>query len=146
MKFLRLSAVIRLILCDFFFVNHGIKYDNSRYDTYMKKIAVLLFPLMFVFAACHHTTLPSGVMNHGQMVDFLADAYLLEGFYAVETQYRYDVMPTQVARSYDSILDLHGLTRDDVEHSIDFYSRHLDEYEAIHNEVVARLEAERDSL
>jgi len=112
----------------------------------MKKIVALLLPLMLALVSCHHTALPSGVMDHEQMVGFLADAYRLEGFYAVETQYRYDVMPTQVARSYDSILDLHGLTRDDVEHSIDFYSRHLDEYEAIHNEVVARLEAERDSL
>lgn len=80
------------------------------------------------------------------MVDFLTDAYRLEGFYAVETQYRYDVMPDHVMRSYDSILDVHGLTRDAVERSIDYYSHHLDEYEAIHNDVVARLESERDSL
>ncbi len=110
----------------------------------MKKILLPLLLLLLV--ACGSGRRPADVMSHDRMVDFLADAYLLEGFYAVETQYRYDVLPDHVLRSYDSILLLHGVTRQDVERSIQYYSRHLDEYENIHNEVVARLEAERDSL
>lgn len=113
----------------------------------MKKPILLLLPALMLFvASCGSGRRPADVMGHGQMVEFLADAYLLEGFYAVETQYRYDVLPPAVMRSYDSILDVHHVTRQAVEHSIDYYSHHLDEYEAIHNEVVARLEAARDSL
>lgn len=112
----------------------------------MRKILFLVLSSFLMLSACGRGHKAADVMDHDRMVDFLADAYLLEGFYAVETQYRYDVLPGHVLISYDSILAVHGLTRAAVEHSIDYYSHHLDEYEAIHNEVVARLEAERDSL
>lgn len=111
----------------------------------MKKIVLLLLPLLLTVAACRHEGRPADVMTHEQMVSFLTDAYLLEGFYAVETQYRYDALTPEVLHSYDSILQVHALTRDDVERSLDYYTRHLDEYQAIHEEVVARLEQQRDS-
>ena len=111
-----------------------------------KRIFVFLLPLLLFATACHSDRRPADVLDHQQMVSFLADAYLLEGFYAVETQYRYDVLSTGTLQSYDSILDVHGTTREGVEHSFDYYSRHLEEYEAIHKEVVALLEAERDSV
>lgn len=111
----------------------------------MKKIVLLLLPLLLTVAACRHEGRPADVMTHEQMVAFLSDAYLLEGFYAIETQYRYDALTPEVLHSYDSILSVHNLTRDAVERSLDYYTRHLDEYQTIHEEVVTRLEAERDN-
>ena len=55
-----------------------------------------------------------------------------------------DALTPEVLHSYDSILSVHNLTRDAVERSLDYYTRHLDEYQTIHEEVVTRLEAERD--
>ena len=112
----------------------------------MKKIIVLMLPALLLLGACRHEGRPADVMTHEQMVAFLADAYLLEGFYAVETQYRYDALSPEVLHSYDSILAVHSLTREDVERSLDYYTRHLDEYQAIHEEVVALLEAQRENL
>lgn len=111
-----------------------------------KRIFVFLLPLLLLATACHSDRRPADVLPPDRMAGFLADAYLLEGFYAVETQYRYDVLSTQTLKSYDSILEVHGTTREAVEHSFEYYGRHLDQYQAIHEEVVARLEAERDSL
>lgn len=110
-----------------------------------KKLLLLTLPLL-AFCACHHEGLPAGVMTEAQMVDFLTDAYRLEGFYAVETQYRYDVLTEQTLASYDSILKEHGLSREQVERSFDYYSRHLDTYGAIHDSVVARLEREVEAI
>ena len=113
----------------------------------MRRIALYAVLVTLFCCACRHSDVrPRGVLNHDQMVDFLTDAYRLEGFYAVETQYRYDVLTEQTLRSYDSILEVHHTTRKAVEQSIDYYMGHLDEYKDIHEEVVARLEAERDSL
>lgn len=105
----------------------------------MKKIVLLLLPL-FLLTACRNEKRPADVMSQEQMAAFLADAYLLEGFYAIETQYRYDALTPEVLHSYDSILDVHGLTREDVERSLDYYTDHLDEYQTIHEQVVASLE------
>ncbi len=112
----------------------------------MKKVIVFLLPVLLCLAACRHDERPADVMTHEQMISFLADAYLLEGFYAVETQYRYDALTPEVLHSYDSILTVHSLTRDDVERSLDYYTRHLDEYQAIHEEVVAHLETQRENI
>lgn len=111
----------------------------------MKKIIVLLLPLLLL-AACRHEERPADVMSHEQMVAFLTDAYLLEGFYAVETQYRYDALSPEVLHSYDSILAVHNLTRDAVERSLDYYTNHLDEYQSIHEEVVTLLETQRENI
>ena len=110
-------------------------------------LAVASFSVLLIssLAACRHDERPADVMTHEQMVAFLSDAYLLEGFYAIETQYRYDALTPEVLHSYDSILSVHNLTRDAVERSLDYYTRHLDEYQTIHEEVVTRLEAERDN-
>lgn len=112
----------------------------------MKKVIVFLLPVLLCLAACRHEERPADVMSHEQMVAFLTDAYLLEGFYAVETQYRYDALTPEVLHSYDSILTVHSLTREDVERSLDYFTRHLDEYQAIHEEVVTLLETQRENI
>ncbi len=107
----------------------------------MKKNSLLILPLLsLLVVACHHDSLPEGVLDSEQMTAFLTDAYMQEGVYAVESRYRYDSLPEHVVRGYDSILDLHGITREQVERSFDYYSQHLDAYQAIQDSVVARLE------
>ena len=106
----------------------------------MKKLFLLLVSLL-VLVACHHDTLPEGVLSEDLMTDFLTEAYIVAGNFAIETQYRYDVLYASTLRSYDSILDRHGITREQVERSFDYYSQHLDAYQSIHDSVVARLEA-----
>ena len=109
----------------------------------MKKIATLLLPALLLLASCRHEALPDGVLDAGQMTAFLTEAYLQEGIYAVSTRYRYDTVPQRVVEGYDSILASQGITRSQVDASLDYYSLHLDAYQAIQDSVVARLEALR---
>ena len=106
----------------------------------MKRFFFVLMAVALL-ASCRRGGRPADVLDAPQMVDFLADAYLLEGFYAVETQYRYDAMPGEVLRAYDDILDKHHLTREQVEHSFTYYSEHPDLYKPIQDSVLARLES-----
>ena len=108
----------------------------------MKHPLPLCLAALLLLSACRHNERPADVLDAPQMVAFLSDAYLLEGFYAVETQYRYDAMSPEVLRAYDDILKAHHISREQVEHSFDYYSQHLDTYAAIHDSVVLRLEAE----
>lgn len=105
----------------------------------MKKL-LPLFALLLLFAACRHEGQSAEVLDQERMTAFLCDAYLLEGYNAVETHYRFDSVSVESLRGYDSILDLHGLTREQVEQSLDYYTAHLDLYQAINDSVVARLE------
>ena len=92
-------------------------------------------------AACGGKRLPDGVLDHDQMVDFLTDAYMLEGYYAVETNYGFDSISPEMARAYDDILDRHGITRQQVETSLDYYAHNLVPYNKINKEVEARIDA-----
>ena len=97
---------------------------------------------MTLLASCRHDSRPSDVLDAPEMVAFLADAYLLEGFFAVETQYRYDAMSPDVLRAYDDILAKHNVSREQIEHCFDFYSHHPDLYAPIQDSVLALLDRE----
>ena len=86
------------------------------------------------------TSLPDGVMDEEQMVDFLSEAYLLEGFYAIETGNHPSLVSDEVSAAYQELLDAHGLTEEQFEKSMTYYSEHLDQYDKIHQQVIERLD------
>ncbi len=105
----------------------------------MKKyILVLSFALAALLSVgCGGNRLPDGVLGHDQMVAFLADAYMVEGYYAVETNYTFDSITPEMVRAYDDILEHHGITREQFDASLEYYSHHPELYNAINKEVEA---------
>ena len=114
----------------------------------MKMLRYVSLPIlmMVVFVGCRHEQRPDDVMDERQMVEFLKDAYLLEGFYAVETNFNYDSLHPQMVASYDSLLARHNLTREDFERSVEYYTHHTHEYELIHQQVVDYLDSTIHSM
>lgn len=111
----------------------------------MRKSFLLLATAAVLCAACHNNDRPKDLIEAPQMVAFLSEAYLLEGFYAVETQYRYDAMMPEVLRAYDNLLAAHGITREAVERSFEYYAEHPEFYEPIQDSVLARLDRLSDT-
>ena len=111
----------------------------------MNKLKYLALSVTLLFCAalsgCSRNAVPDDVMSETAMVDFLEQAYLLEGFYAIETSYRYDTLHPEMLASYDSLLASCNITRDDFERSIRWYSAHIDIYTRVHDSVLARLDA-----
>ena len=110
--------------------------NTIKYTT----ISVLLMLCVAVAGCSHEAKPPRDVMSEATMVDFLEQAYLLEGFYAVETGYQYDTLHPEMLASYDSLLASYSITRDDFEHSVNWYSQHSDIYERVHDSVLARID------
>ena len=111
-----------------------------------KTLVLISAAAVFALSGCGRDRVPAGVMDEDQMVEFLSEAYLLESFYAVETDFNYSRMSGSIAASYDSLLAVNGITLADFERSIDYYSRHADKYEKIHKKVVKRLDEEVDAI
>lgn len=106
------------------------------------KYAVFLIALMLLSSAC--TRKPKNLIKEDAMVEFLTDAYMLEGFYAVEHQL---VDPTTspdmdpvVLASYDELFEKHSVTKEQFDASMDYYMRHSDKYESIHKKVLEKIE------
>ena len=105
-----------------------------------------LFPLclsVLMLVACNNDNLPEGILNQQQMVNFLHEAYLLEGYCAIETRYNFDSLTPEMIYAYDDIFATQGITREQVEASLAYYVSHPEEYSAIHEAVAASLEDQK---
>ena len=96
-----------------------------------------------MLAACKSDNLPEGILDQQQMVDFLHEAYLLEGYCAIETRYNFDSLTPEMIYAYDDIFAAQGITRDQVEASLAYYVNHPEEYSAIHEAVAASFEDQK---
>ena len=100
-------------------------------------LAAALF-CVAMLPGCQTDKVPADIVDEARMASFLEEAYLLEGFYAVETGFHYDTLHPEMLASYDSLLSAYALTRDDFERSIDWYTRHPLVFKRVHDTVLAR--------
>lgn len=100
----------------------------------------MLLSALLLTVGCKDKRLPEDVLDHDQMVSFLYEAYLVEGYFAVETNYVFDTISPELARAYDDIFTRQNITREQVETSIAYYSSDLSAYNAINRDVMAKLE------
>lgn len=110
----------------------------------MKKL--LLPVLLLVMASCHSNPQPADVLDPQTMASLLSEAYMLEGFYAIETEYRYDTMLPEVLAAYDDILARHHTSRQAVERSFTYYAAHPLQYKTIQDSVFAILNRTGEAL
>ena len=97
----------------------------------------LVMVVVAMFSSCKDDKVPPDVLGEDRMAKFLKEAYLLEGFYAVETEFQYDTLHPEMIASYDSLLREQGLTREDFERSVEWHTHHPEVYQRVHDTVVA---------
>ncbi len=93
-----------------------------------------------LLTACNKNRIPDDVMQPDVMVEFLAEAYLLEGFYAIESNYQYQEVAPQIKASYDSLLNRYAVTEETFAHSVEYYTQHPELFDTIHARAIRRLE------
>lgn len=118
--------------CDPFFFLHS-----------MKSPVILVAIACLALSACKSKPQTVDALPPSTMVEFLEGAYRIEGRFAVETQFRFDVLSEQTAHAYDSLLAANHVTKEEVERSLQYYALHLDEYKPIMDSVAARFESGR---
>ena len=110
----------------------------------MKKCGFALLPVLLLLAgvlvSCRGDEVPEDVMGEERMASFLQEAYLIEGFYAVESNFHYDTLQPEMLGAYDTLLAHYNLTREDFERSVDWYTEHPKVYQRVHDTVLAHLE------
>ena len=80
------------------------------------------------------------------MTALLTDAYLLEGFYAVERGMDSVITDPVIIATYDSLFRKHGVTQQQFDESMAYYMRHSDKYAVIHKKVVENLDKKVSEL
>lgn len=105
----------------------------------------VLFAMSVLFVSCHKKEIPSYVIPEQKMAEILKDAYLLEGFYAIETHFHYDTLDAEMLTSVDSLFSKYQISQHDFDTSIAWYIHHPDIYKRVHDSVIARLDREMSS-
>lgn len=105
-----------------------------------KTLSIIL--ILLTLMSCGKNRTPQGVMNEDKMAEFLIDAYHLEGFYSIESGYRKEDLSKEAIISYDNLLKKHGITAEDFEKSLEYYTQHEEKYKLIHQRVIDSLDAE----
>lgn len=85
-------------------------------------LALAAVVLSATFTSCLEP-IPDDVFDEQTMVDFLTEAYQIEGFIATETGYRSELMGPEVVKAYNDLFEKFGVTDSAFEKSIDFYMR-----------------------
>lgn len=93
-------------------------------------------------SACRPKSVPPDVMDEQRMASFMQEAYLIEGYFAVETGFMYDTLRPEMIAAYDSLLSANGITREEFEHSMDWYTHHPEFFKRVHDTVLARFDRE----
>lgn len=77
---------------------------------------------------------PKGVVDEGKMVDILADIQLAEAYYS-------NAGPSGISRNalIESVLDKYGVTTEELDSTIAYYGRNMDEYYLLYEKVEKKL-------
>lgn len=93
-----------------------------------------------LFAGCNDDKIPDDVIGEEKMTEFMQDAYLLEGYFAVETEHMYDTLHPEMIASYDSLFTSYAISREEFEHSLEWYTRHPAVLQRVHDSILARFD------
>jgi len=98
----------------------------------LRRYRVLLpIAVALLATACHRSSLPDGVMDKEKMAEFMADMFMLEAYNNFTHPLDHDTLNLQVAKAFDDLLANHGISREEAEASIDYYSNNPEEYEKV---------------
>ena len=125
----------------FVFHKYGI-LNNKRYKTIklaekMKITAVILL-VIFLFSCDSGNKTPDYVISHDDMVNIIIDIHLTDGL-LTHNKVRRKLAKKDTLNYYDAILNNYGYTRADFDTSVYFYSKNINEYDNIYDEVLNRL-------
>ena len=104
-------------------------------------LAALALCATLTCGGCHQATEPAWLIDQETMVGFLTEAHLMESYYYLKTDFRYDSVRPLANATYDTLFQQHGITREAFDSSLAYYSRHDEQLLAIYQEVDKNLEA-----
>ena len=103
----------------------------------MKK-AIIISLALFLLSCSNRKKTPDYVISHDDMINIIIDIHLTDGL-LTQNKVRRKLAKKDSLNYYDAIFNSYGYTRADFDTSIYFYSKNINEYDKIYEEVLNRL-------
>lgn len=102
----------------------------------MKKYIIITFTVLFV--SCSFNKRPEDVISQEDMVNIIVDIHLLDGLMSVRDVQK-ELVSADTSNYYDLIFEKYGYDRAQFDTSLFYYSKNINTYDDIYNEVVNKL-------
>lgn len=102
----------------------------------MKKTLIFLF--VFAFYSCNRQQVPENVIPFDDMVDIIVDIHITDGI-VTTSKIRRQLIANDSTNFYNAIFDNYSYTRKDFDTSLYYYSKNINQYDLIYDEVLNRL-------
>ena len=103
----------------------------------MKKYFILVITIAF-FACTNRSKVPEYVIPQQDMVDIFVDIHLMDGLMTAN-RIRQKMIKKDSLNYYDIIFEKYGITQNDFDTSLQFYSRNINKYDKIYEQVLNKL-------
>jgi len=103
----------------------------------MKKLLIIILGLVF-FSCSNQTKVPEYVIPKDDMIDIILDIHLTDGLFTI-SKIRKEITSADSLNYYDEVFRNYGYTRADFDTSVYYYSKNINEYDKIYEEVLNRL-------
>ena len=105
-----------------------------------RNLYIVLATVMLLVGCKQHTKpLPDGILDTATMTQFMTEVIQLESFYAQESKNQLENLSNEIAISYDNLLADYNLTPESFEANLNYYSKHSDLYDSIHQRIIKNL-------
>ena len=102
----------------------------------MKKILILL--IVFSLFSCKKQQTPDYVIPFNNMVDIIVEIHITDGL-LTSSKVRRELIKLDTTNYYDAILNKYNYKRQDFDTSLYYYTKNIDQYDLIYDEVLNRL-------
>lgn len=102
------------------------------------KTIVLLVATILLISCNAKEDVPKHVIPKDEMIDIILDIHLTDGLFTI-TKVRRDFTKNDSLNYYNEIFQNYGYTRADFDTSVYYYSKKINEYDKIYEEVLNRL-------
>jgi len=102
----------------------------------MKKILILL--IVFSLFSCKKQQTPDYVIPFNNMVDIIVEIHITDGL-LTSSKVRRELIKLDTTNYYDAILNKYNYKRQDFDTSLYYYTKNIEQYDLIYDEVLNRL-------
>lgn len=114
----------------------------------MLKVIVYSFVFLLLFSCSQKQDtieLPQGVLNHQEMVTLITDIEITQGYLRIQQAIEDTILRSKAFKDkhYLQIFNKHGVSAEQFNQSVAFYSNHPVEFEKIYADVITAISEEQ---
>lgn len=110
----------------------------------LRILPLLLVSILLSLSSCKKDLPTKDLIEKEQFIEILADIHLGEAMRS--SRHRIDKKNLRSSEMYESVLRKHGVSKETLEKTIRYYSRHPKVYDEIYQKVLNRLKLDEEEL